>query len=1279
MKEFKSYKEHWLKRIGILEISETKKQMFRALFKEHLQDTYLNRVNLSELLKKAKNVEDLFWPLIVQAEIDVLKHQSSSRIVRYFLSFRSRGGFYFKKREHPDVKMTFFALLGLYILNEQLEEDFKEQTVDFLKTFLEGKEDLLDQDTFYALGSLVLLDSFHEVDEKIFFKRFELQSSVENRVPAHLILKLFNAEQTYRKIHHFSMELLHGEEHFFWGILILMGSNILSEHEMIEVFNSYFFSILNESSTVLKKSFSFTLLKKLSMRILLGIFIFSELEEQLEISIYQEFSRHNVLTTEHLLEQYGLPEKVLMGLIDYLSQRHDWFNVKKVRSQDLARVYFKNIKKTDQRLAGQIFDQIRARKSDVLDIRVICKKVKCKKEDVVRIILNFLDMNLVSGSIKETSSGKKPRHELIIQKIPEWYLILKRKIRFEKLIEDKSTVLHVNRVIQEKMHDFSTFPTDFKESIMIMINNNELELAESKLKKNYGNYNLLLDHCVLDLEKRIKSLTYFDERDLIGWEKLRELIRTVKKALSEIARDLTGDIKKQKELNISYDELIEFVDYVNATISRMQKELDSFVILFFKTCKRHELTDQKRDEFLEKLREMEDSFKNIADDIMLKNKKFEKLTKKFENFRDLLIFDRVVDRKNLITAPQLTEKKPFEAWFKDQWDFKRHQFIKIISDLQASLYKRDQLREHVNKKRIEINSHFEAIHKLEKSEDIYQKVLRITETISDTEEFINDFIFDTSKILEIFPDVALDVPHEWSQYKKSVQKDLKKIKATIEKSILNEKLKLKKNELETIINKWLKEFRSRIEQFSELERIDWLYSSTNFQKSFESKLESLRKEIRQKNEQINKNIREMERKFPSFVSSSVVAFQNWRRFYKVLENTNRQKRTQLLEKIISNLIERMTDLEEKGGRLSLEEIGKVLGINSRQVKQILEVLEDKQRLKILYLKTDRFVVLNDDMKKQLELEELISTVENEVLRNHDHFMKLFKGILQNGQISNNDDFLTLRIDKQIEFINGMFRKIEGEYREISRTPHNSKLVSAFSERITPIEDELERIRGLLIERREYSTKIRQNLLRFSKQIEKIKPIDKIVSEQQAEKYLASFKKLQLDIEEMNAKLLIQGDLLEKKYSEFKNCVSDLLREFGNQIKSLRENVLVFEKQAKTRLRISFEKALFKDLSKKIADFRVEFRKFLQKCEKMVSKRMTDEMRDRAWNDLEAEIRTFLENSQREILEFIEHAEKDRELSLFKHEAKDLLIEWNHEEILESFEIYKSAMFKVLAR
>lgn len=1273
MEESFYYRPKWTRSLGLIDVPETKKRVFIKIFKSGIQNKILNKIEIKNLIKQAKTIEDIFWPVLLLSETDSISSQLASRITRFILSFRFGGGFYSTRREQPDIKTTFYAVLALQVLGAPLEQDEREVTIHFIRNFLLREKIKTSMETYYSLSILVLLDSLHVVNEEEYFKVLKKKIPEPDRTWTYLILKHFNLERKFCERHPLKIEMLKGDEEFFWGILALMSSNYLSERKIAEIFNRDFLEYFNSEMESDKKEISFAELKQFCMKTLLGLLLFIELEDQIELSLYQGFSKHNSIVVKELTEQYNLSKDMILEIVEYLADRYPWFNVKKVTYDDLAAINLKNLEKRDQKSAQSILKQ--ARTSSIIELKTLRKKLKVREEDVLRLLTYLLEVKLLLGSIQQVEREKETINVLMLEESPNLYLISKKKVPFELLVEEKIKVQSLNHRLQERMIEFQAFPEDFREGIEYSLDNNELELAKSKLVKNFQNYSILVDHAILDVKVKVKYFKFFGYKDIDSYTNFLEISKKIKNHLDVTLKELYAELKKQERLNTSYQRLIEFVDQVNAAIARMQQDLDFFGAIFFRTCSRHELTPEKNEEYVQKSREMEESFKNIAKDISNKNKQFAHLTKKFKELRDLLIYDSRTNVKKVVMPPLLVKEKPFEAWFRDQWDFKRGQFIKIITDMQGSIYKRDQLIDHVQKKQGEIDALLKKSRDLSDPEDIYKEVVNIMEIIADTNQYINDFTYDTAKILEIFPEVGQDIPYNWSLYKKSIQKELKKNKAVIEKKLLAEELNTLKNQLEAWITDALQSLELNMNKWEELEKVEWKTFSKTFQESFEEIDKKIRQEMKELDDQIEKGIRRIRKKFTSFTTSTMIPYQNWKHFLRSYENERSQKRNQLLERIILGLTLHLFDLKDRGGRISYVTLEKYLGVTKKEIKQILDVLQAKTKITIITLDSDNFSILNNEMERQMMFEEFMASAEHKIVRSNNRFFNSFNRTLQRKKMKNNEESIEKQVANQIHFLTEITAQINSEFRQESKTIYNSALIAQFYDKIGSIQINLELIESMLNDRKSFRKRMKKQIDKYTANLEEIRQEEQHITGEQVEDYLKMFKDFLVSIEEMKIKLSIEGELLDKKYDDFRNWISDLIVDLNKIVKRLQQNTLLLEKQAITKFKIALEKSLFEKLSEKITSYRGDFKNFLRNLERDLIKHSDMEGREKLWSEKEREVMLFLDASAQELKSFINQAEKERGLTLFKHDVQSLLKEWNVEETKEALSIYHDAINK----
>ncbi|MHA1797189.1 MAG: hypothetical protein ACTSVY_01965 [Candidatus Helarchaeota archaeon] len=1261
------------------------------LFINKLIQKEFQNLKLDKILRdadKTPNIRELFWMVLFYNNInrDVLNKNNVKKLI--FEHRSGEGGFFETNKKYPDIKTTYKCLVILYFINAELNLDEKRMITLFIKKLIDrygltrhcfnrkckcsGKSSI--EFTFYAISSLILLDSLNELDEnkikaltttKILYSENKL---VYRLLVNHLLYskqqldkrKIIRRFQRSTEISNYSA--LYKPETIddtIFNIHYLKIMNYLSEIELGRIYEMNLKPILFEIFTKFdtKNKVSTELLFKI---LILLYLITDNLLEVLEIRLFKEFSRSYFIRLEPISERYKVSKELLNNVVSLTSEKYKWFDIKRVTYKELFNKFTNNFKEPVEKIIKNLEDKIIDKNLYKIRFNQLSKELNLPIDKIKESISILIEYGLIFGQIKSSY--------LKISTIPETFLILKKKIPIKDVLQEKTDIGLLKIKILELIKEFKTYPEDFGNSIEYFINIDELDLAESKISKNIKNYYLLLDSKIEQIENKVKDLKFFSIDDLTFYSELHQTADDIKDTLEEKKKELSIQIKKQKKIFNAYSEIANFIDSFTEEQQNLKKQLEELFSTFFKSCKEKTI-DKKKDEFLQDIKEIENRFKLLISKLESNKKHFINLTTRIKLFSNFIIIDdKKFDSTHQLSL-ELKSGNPFDLWMKNYWDVKKNYLLKKINEFQSYVYNREQIIEIIDEKKLMFKELYEQLSSNLDPAKKLDLLLKIDDKILEVDKNIKEIASDTSKILENFPEVILDVNESWKSFKEEFLKLLQPIKENVEVQILSvNKIKLKLDIEKKIENK-INNFQKQIAELDKLAKKNWIKSKITLLGSFNEKIKGQYKELKEFDDELKTIFKKYEAEFKNVEQFLSISMNKWQDFFSSIEKIYREKRSRLIKSVLYSFISNQNIM--KGGRISLDFISSKLDLDVETIKKILERSMELYDVDVIFTENNQIIPLFDNNLKLWKFENFLISSKQEFQTNREEIMKVFMKIVDKKAIRLNETELKKYIEIYKERLNIVIGEFNKEGKTHLKVEHLKNLLEDWNSEKQQLINTINNIESILNEREEIEEYYDELFITINNKFETIKNLKEL---SQRKEILNMYDEMDYLLNTLEFEKTSPTNLnyFKPKIDGLGNYLSDLEESINKKFDKMIESIKAFQKVSNDKYRELLEGICLCDINQQINEFKNEFKVKLENIDqeiKMIKAKNDKKALKNAFKKYSKELEIYLNETQVKLKKFIEFVEEERGLKYFRYDSKFVLQDWNVEEILEGIRIY----------
>ncbi|MHA1378223.1 MAG: prenyltransferase/squalene oxidase repeat-containing protein [Candidatus Helarchaeota archaeon] len=1260
-------------------------------------------------------LEKTFWGVLAAYYLNKLDVLNPQNIQNYIFKYRSpEGGFFSEKSKAPDTHSTFFAIASLRLLGLDLNEDEKQITVKFILRnqknngfthcndqnckFCDGKTSV--QSTFYAISSLYLINKLDQLETNLAMKYLSKRLPKSNIFNSYIILADILVEGSPRIDEKFSYllefqqedgsfrEKEAGEEDLensFWLISCLKAIKL--DYNRGIVLDKFLQKLKRKDGGYNKQPLNTESdLIDTAQAVAIESLLLPDLTEKIENDILKSLSSQKEIFLKNIADANFVEENFVIKILNKLAE-YDWFSVDLIRYKDLIERYLKKLGIQERKLASKIITKLRKLYKTSIDLGDFAKSLKIpvsrgssylpNEEVVIKSISKLIENKFIIGELEETRKRLKKTTYLNLQFVPDHIVVRKKGFDYSEIMKEKDNLNNVDRHIKELIEAGTKLPEEFQMEIKNLLDVDEVELARVKLETSYKQASNKLEDYNKSINFLINNFKYLSVEPLDSYQDWVKISKKIEKELQSLRKDLEKNIEDKEKLIDAYNKLNELVDYVEQNISQFNKDMDNLNSFFIDTCRLHSL-DKKKQAILVKISSLEDNIKKIASEINVRSKEIAHITEKVRFLKNVIISDDLSVSKRIITHELKEKLQPFENWLETQWNTKRHITHEKLEKIKSKIHKRDELKNILESRKKTFNVKLDAIpgkihnyisqNKYElANQELNNSITEVLKFLTDTTEFIQDYITDTNKLLEDFELAAEDIPIKWKESMEQMRVELGKMKSEVLKQIISEQEMEKKNRLDEKIDMSIDDVSKKLTAISELTNIDHEKMTISMKDLLKNKIKVIEDFCDDANDEITSFIKTTSSDFPNFQDTINISIHKWKTFLNSLPSVFNQVKDQTLENFAIKVTKSLSK-PENGGRVKFEDLSRILGINVNQVKTLLEKLISVSNLEAEF-EEKQVIPLSADNKLQLQFEETIDKFQEEVKLNFDKISNFFITSYERKQLDNNESEIRNRIQEFKKSLNQATTELKEKYNSQIKNPYNEQIMFNWGEIQDELKSKLENIINILDKRNEYKNLFLEKLQKFRDQLEVISNfiLEKIQDKNELPKLI---EKLSTRVDELRFEILNQEN-------SFKNNITELSRSMEHFDKIIEDahlnyisesgKVLSDLKNLKRRLEDKIlerqQEAEKEKLKEKIGDHEREFRELVDVMDKEVYNIIETGNLSEAATTLKQSydnLRNYIKTADNSIYEFIKMNSKN--FRNFKNVCVLILRDWNKEEL-----------------
>ncbi len=1216
------------------------------------------------------------------------------KINKFIFSFRSPiGGFFSNNEDYPDVRTTFYAISCLHLLGLDLNEDEKRITFNYIMEsrtkeglFLHCKDPNCDCHqkvaflyAFFAIGSIILLDFQEKLESEFFEKITSLDFNIHNFDTFFFFLAINLLQIDIRmenkdllKIIHFFQRKSGGFgriQDTFWIITWLNSQKFLHRINKGVVIEKFLENRKNLDGGYNEKGESNSTLKVTAQAIIILSILNPLVVKELENEIFNRLSEntHNLL--KRFSDQFSIEEERIAEIIVMLNSKYKWLNVKLLKFESVFNKYIQNLKSSEQKIGQNILKSVYDANQKKIDLLELANSLNVNEEELIRVLYDLIDAKLIYGNI-EPSQLIKDSHMLEISYLPQYILVRKDLLPSDEVSVELENLNLLQEQIIEGINNLQKYPIDFKESIEYLLDIDEVEIANFKITRLFNDYLIIIQSNDEDITDKISNMKYFKSDITNLYQKWKNVSSSTLKALQDINNDLSVKISSRMKIVTAYNDLEQFVNFVNENINKFRKKIEVFTAIFYKTSSRNELS-LKSQEFIEFLDDMDEEFKEIAQYIQKKSKELASITKKTKLFKNVIISEDPIFRKRIISTDLKKKLQPFGNWLESQWSQKRNDSFKKITEFRSKIHKHEELIKYINEMEISIIAQLKNINNLENHGKIYSGTVKIINSINKSDKYISNFIRDTGKILEDFDLVVQDIPIIWSDKIKQFGKKIQSIREKIGKKIIDKLEIQKKNEFEEKIENQIQNFIMKLNELDEIQNFHWKKINISYNELLNNQLSLIKQSIFQKNEDLIRIYRENSEKFSGFGELSLIPLRKWENFYESFDDGLRKKENDILDIILVRILFQLST-PRTGGRVNLSKLSEIIGLDQKIINKRLKKLEENFKIEVNFIDKEKVIPLTEENQTQLRFEDFVLQFSQEFKESNEQLNRFFNYICDRKKISENEEEIKSKLNQLSEKILDCEMELKKSYSIQMKNEYNKNILKNLEDIIQKSKENLNNIQYILNIRAEYDDTIKIEFFKIHKKFEEISDFSAFDELKTFEVYNAEIDEFNQLINNFNIKSDEYIKNQSKNIENFSNYIIDLRTKYNNSLKKLKSDLRILNSQKIQKIKSKIIVNLKVILKTKIEEYQLKFQENLYKFENeayKLKKREDIESLNEIIKDFYVELNQHLKNTQLEIEDFLKSNETNYKLTRLKYKFEDILKSWNPEEIKEGLLIY----------
>jgi len=1285
-----------LKTLPFWKINQNNTRINDVLLKSEYNRVITFILNKKDPIGNFGNIEETFWALLALYSMNKLDSVNKEKINRFVFNYRSpKGGFFSVSEDFPNVKTTFFAIACLHLLDLDLNEDEKRITFKTLLQFrtktglflhckdpnCKCRQQPAFMYTFYAIASLVLINYHIKLESDFFEKITNIEFNITNYDTFFffLTLNLLNIEvriydRDLIKIINFFERRTGGFGRIgdtFWVISWLISFNLLNKINIGMLLKNYLNKHKKIDGGYGEEKDTISNLISTSQAIIIQSLLNPYIVKEIEKELYIRLSETTHILIKRISDQYSVDEEHIVAILNMMNSRYKWLKIKLLKFESVFNKFIENLKPEDQKIGKIILKSVYVDGLQKIDLIEMANELKVDEEEITRVVFELVDSNLLYGDLSLAQLQKEP-HKLKINYVPKYILMRKEKLPFEDISAEMDSVILIQEQINDAINVINKFSDDFKESIEYLLEIDEVEIANLKIDRLLNSYSVKIRSFDDEIEDKYANIKYFSPDIINEYQDWKKTSQATLKNLKILHDELLTKISYRMKIVNAYNELESFVNFVNENINSFRNKIEVFIAIFYKTCSRNELS-LRNQEFIEYLDYMDENFKNITRYVQKKSRELATITKKIKLFKNVIISEDHQFGKRIISSDLKSKLQPFENWLENQWNQKQNDSFRKILEYKSKIHKHQELLNYVNETETVLNSQLKSIDKLEDHEKIYSGTIKFIQNVAKTDKYIYNFIRDTNKILEDFDLVVQDIPIIWSEKIKHFGKKIQHLREKIGKKIIDALEIKKKNEFEENIEHQIQNFIIRINEVDNVQNLNWKKINVSYRELINNQLSLIKQAIFEKNEQIEKDYREKSRKYSRFGELSVLALRKWENFYDSIDEGLLKKENNILNILLVKILFELST-PRTGGRVKLEKLSKIIGLDQNELRKKLKKLEEDFRIDINFIEKTEVIPLTEANKNQLEFEDFVFERTQEFKELNNRLTNFFDTISKRRKILENEESIKSKLADIAEKIVNSDVTLNKKFTNQVNNDYNKYMLKKLEEAKKKSNDTLNFIEMIMNKREEYKDFARFELEKITKKYQDISNITDFEKSENIELFNTEIENFHQLISEFRRS---SDEFLKKTSKEiykFDKYIFDLKEKYQNTIKKLSSELKILSSQKTKNIKKILIKNLKELLSTKIEDYQNEFQtrliKFETEAYKLKKKKDMDNLNQLIKNYYSETI-DFLKETQEEIEKFLKNSEDNYKLNRLKYKYEDVLNSWNLDAIKEALIIYLS--------
>jgi len=913
--------------------------------------------------------------------------------------------------------------------------------------------------------------------------------------------------------------------------------------------------------------------------------LWNELTEYIEQKILAQLYSNDRVPVQELAEECFVQNDFIIYITKRL-MNYDWFSVEIQDSLEIFKKYVQKFDAVTKRIAVGIVKGIVNQSS--VNLSDLAKNFSANDypkalERVVKVANTLLRDKFINGEIKWNKRFFRVTG-FLEGVLAGNVLVRLNQIPYHEVLVEKGQIPIEQRRIQETIDRINPLTERIQSEIENLLDLNEVGLAKEQLRKNITNAMEILNNSNQNIELSLSKFQYLDGRYtqylLKDWV---ALYQQTKDSLLEVEREFLEKIqKKERNLKILND-LSAFQNYVQEQLNKINEALDETLKLFQQSSEEHTL-ELNKDEINQKLDEISLSIERITPELRKTAGELSKVSTELRLSQE---------------TPQLEEAlQPLEKWLESMWMKKRKNTITTIKDIKGHLNQRQELQDSINHHRDIFNKKKQELSiMIKKTIDsnqfstanttLNQKTEEILQYLSESNQYILNYIQDTASYLEGFQSTVDDVYQDWTKnILEEMRNELFNIKNDLEQQILSKKELDKIAELNTLIDKNIFELKKKFEETEKL-----LLEFMKTQKLSETIGEMKRRfanvedVIKFANQQIQSFIKKTMQEFRTFPETSQVTLHKWTLFKESSKRTFSLISDRITNELILKMLITVAPIF-RGGRVKLDYLSSKLNLKKDEIEDRIVSLLSMGKFEGQFDKENNEIIpLTNELKALLKFEQSMKDEMESLKVEYDRTKKLFETSCKKKQL---DDHVITEILERTRGV--LSKKYETEVkieRQIKQLPAHIDLnlfLEKWYKQKSDVEETLASIKAKITNRKEIKDKITQFIQKFKAEISEVaNPIEMKIDFGEfleANRLLSkNFALLEQELRKFDEKVKIMVNKLSNELQRFDLVVADISIQWNND----KTKLLTDLSDLRSRLKEKINEGLLKDYKQELEE------------------------------------------------------------------------------------------------